>query len=76
MQIWRNDALWNKLNEKKKFVEFSLEIVEIKTKILKIARAAKKKKYRWVCNHESLYRCFSSFEDGFSALTILTYRGS
>lgn len=28
---------------KKKFVEFSLEIVEIKTKILKIARAAKKK---------------------------------
>lgn len=38
MQIWRNDALWNKLNEKKKFVEFSLEIVEIKTKILKIAR--------------------------------------
>lgn len=43
MQIWRNDALWNKLNEKKKFVEFSLEIVEIKTKILKIARAAKKK---------------------------------
>lgn len=76
MQIWRNDALWNKLNEKKKFVEFSLEIVEIKTKILKIARAVKKKKYRWVCNHESLYRCFSSFEDGFSALTILTYRGS